>query len=72
MQRRDIRMVADNATAIVGGRIPYRFEACGYTPIRNPDAEDGYWRVSARRQAIYARDRLSHRERLDAARNRCR
>ena len=24
-------------------RIPHRFEACGYTPVRNPDAEDGLW-----------------------------
>ena len=31
-------------------RIPHRFEACGYTPVRNPDAEDGLWRLNGRRQ----------------------
>ena len=49
-------------------RIPHRFEACGYTPVRNPDAEDGLWRLRARRQVIYARNTLDHRARLAAAR----
>ena len=49
-------------------RIPHRFEACGYTPVRNPDADDGQWRINARRQAVYARNNLSFRDRLDAAR----
>jgi hypothetical protein len=53
-------------------RIPHRFEACGYTPVRNPDAEDGLWRVNSRRQVIYARNNLSFHDRLDAARNLCR
>lgn len=48
-------------------RIPHRFEACGYTPVRNPDAEDGLWRLRGRRQAIYARSNLSFADRLSAA-----
>ena len=39
--------------------IPHRFEACGYTPVRNPDADDGLWRINGRRQAIYARNNLA-------------
>jgi hypothetical protein len=49
-------------------RIPHRFEACGYTPVRNPDADDGQWRINARRQAVYARSSLSFRDRIAAAR----
>jgi hypothetical protein len=48
-------------------RIPHRFEACAYTPVRNPDADDGLWRVCGRRQVIYARSSLSFRDRLAAA-----
>jgi hypothetical protein len=48
-------------------RVPHRFEACGYTPVRNPDAEDGLWRINARRQAVYARTILSLRDRIAAA-----
>ncbi|MCG2644292.1 MULTISPECIES: primase-helicase family protein [Bradyrhizobium] len=51
-------------------RIPHRFEACGYSQIRNPDAEDGLWRVNGRRQVIYGRRQLSFSERLAAARKR--
>lgn len=49
-------------------RIPHRFEACGYTPVRNPDADDGLWRINARRQAVYARTTLSLHDRIAAAR----
>lgn len=49
-------------------RIPHRFEKCGYTPVRNPDAEDGLWRVLAKRQVIYGRNDLSFHQRLAAAR----
>ncbi len=44
-------------------RIPHRFEACGYTTVRNPDAEDGLWRLHGRRQVIYARNTLDLRRR---------
>jgi hypothetical protein len=48
-------------------RLPHRFEACGYTPVRNPDADDGLWRISARRQVVYARNNLSFHDRLASA-----
>jgi hypothetical protein len=50
-------------------RIPHRFEACGYTPVRNPDAKDGLWKLRHRRQVIYARNTLGKEERLTVARN---
>jgi hypothetical protein len=48
--------------------IPYRMEACGYTPVRNPDSKQGLWRVNGVRQAIYTRASLPPAERLKAAR----
>ncbi len=35
--------------------IPHRLEKCGYTPVRNSGAEDGLWKISGRRQAVYAK-----------------
>ena len=40
-------------------KIPHRFEACGYVPVRNPYAEDGLWAINKRRQVIYGRTCLS-------------
>ena len=48
-------------------KIPHRFEACGYTPVRNPDADDGLWAINGRRQVIYARSNLTIRDRIAAA-----
>lgn len=48
-------------------KIPHRLEECGYVPVRNGDAKDGLWKVSGHRQAIYARQELSIRNRLIAA-----
>jgi Family of unknown function (DUF5906) len=48
-------------------KIPHRFEECGYTPVRNPDAEDGLWKLKDRRQVVYARKSLSFKDRLGAA-----
>ena len=50
-----------------GASIPHRMSSCGYVPVRNPDADDGLWRIKEVRQAIYAKAALSHRERLGAA-----
>jgi hypothetical protein len=47
--------------------MPRRFEKCGYTPVRNPDAEDGLWVIKRKRQVIYARSQLSAREQFTAA-----
>jgi hypothetical protein len=51
-------------------KIPYRFEACGYTPVRNPGAEDGLWAIKGRRQVIYARSDLSFKDRHGVANER--
>jgi hypothetical protein len=48
-------------------RLPHRFEACGYVVIRNTDADDGLWRVGGKRQAVYAKREMSHRDQLAAA-----
>jgi hypothetical protein len=49
--------------------ISHRLEAAGYTAVRNPDARDGLFKISGRRQAVYARKNLDLREQLAAARN---
>ena len=49
-------------------RIPHRFEECSYVRVRNPDAEDGFWRIGNRRQVVYTKQELTPRERIVAAR----
>ena len=49
--------------------LPHRFEACGYVPVRNPNAEDGLWKIANRRQVIYARANLSLADQIRAARS---
>ena len=39
--------------------IPHRLEGCGYVPVRNPDAEDGRWKMHGRRETVYARAELT-------------
>jgi hypothetical protein len=48
-------------------QIPHRLETAGYTAIRNDAASDGLWKVSGRRQVIYARKELPVRDQLAAA-----
>jgi hypothetical protein len=50
--------------------IPHRLQRCGYVLSPNPDAEQsgGYWIINGKRQAIYAREKLSPEQRLAAAR----
>jgi Family of unknown function (DUF5906) len=48
--------------------IPYRLEKCGYVPVRNPNADDGLWKLNGKRQAIYARAGLTLRDQIEAAR----
>jgi hypothetical protein len=52
--------------------IPHRLERCGYLLVRNAKAQDGLWRISDKRQAIYAQKALSPDERLAAAEERAR
>ena len=47
--------------------IPHRLEQCGYTPVRNDAANDGLWKLSGKRQVVYAKDSLPARDRLRAA-----
>jgi hypothetical protein len=49
--------------------IPHRLEKCGYAPVRNDTADDGLWVIGGRRQAVYAKNSLSIRDRLSAARD---
>jgi Family of unknown function (DUF5906) len=47
--------------------IPHRLEECGYTPVRNPHAKDGLWKIRDRRQAVYAQSGITPRDQLDQA-----
>ena len=49
--------------------VPHRLQRCGYVITQNPDAlqSGGYWIIHNKRQAIYAREKLSPQQRLDAA-----
>lgn len=48
--------------------IPHKFEACGCTPLRNPDAKDGLWVIGGKRQVVYGRSDATLDVRLEAAR----
>ena len=47
--------------------IPHRLEKCGYVPVRNGDAQDGFWVIEDKRQVVYGRADLTLAERLKAA-----
>jgi hypothetical protein len=47
--------------------IPHRLEAANYSPVRNPDAEDGLWKTRNKRQVVYARRALTLRDQIAAA-----
>jgi hypothetical protein len=48
--------------------IPYRLESAGYVQVRNDAAQDGLWKITGKRQVIYARNDLSAADRVKAAR----
>jgi hypothetical protein len=48
--------------------MPYRLERCGYTPVRNPDAEDGRWVLLGGKMVVYANTRLTLRDQIAAVR----
>jgi hypothetical protein len=48
--------------------IPHRLERVGYVPVRNPDADDGLFKIAGRRQAVYAKRQLTVAEQIRAAR----
>ena len=47
--------------------IPHRMERCGYTPLRNHNAKDGYWKINGARQPVYAKGELPEDARRKAA-----
>jgi hypothetical protein len=47
--------------------VPHRLERCGYSPVRNHTATDGYWLINGTRQPIYAKTTLMGEDRLRAA-----
>jgi Bifunctional DNA primase/polymerase, N-terminal/Family of unknown function (DUF5906) len=47
--------------------IPHRMDAIGYVPIRNPYADDGLWKISGKRQVVYAQKAMPIRDQLRAA-----
>ncbi len=48
--------------------IPHRMERIEFVPVRNPDADDGLFKVHGKRQAIYARRQLTQADQVRAAR----
>jgi hypothetical protein len=48
--------------------MPHKLERVGYVPVRNPDAEDGLYKLRGRRQAVYAQRSLTNADQLRAAR----
>jgi hypothetical protein len=49
--------------------IPHRMERCGYIACRNPDADDGLWKIDGRRQVLYTKASLTPEQQLQAARD---
>src|SRR5262245_54269577 len=47
--------------------LPHRLEHRGYVSVKNPDAQDGVWKIKGDRQRIYARAALSPERRAAAA-----
>jgi len=65
-------MAAGDFAAVILDRknrraMPHRLERCGYQQCRNPNAEDGLWRINGRRQAVYTRVELSPKDQFTAA-----
>lgn len=48
--------------------IPHKLERIGYVPVRNPDADDGLFKIAGKRQAVYAIKSLAFSEQIKAAR----
>jgi hypothetical protein len=48
--------------------MPYKLERVGYVPVRNPDADDGLFKIAERRQVVYANKRLTLAEQIRSVR----
>lgn len=47
--------------------LPHKLERVGYVPVRNPDADDGLFKLRGKRQAVYAKRLLVLAEQIRAA-----
>jgi hypothetical protein len=48
--------------------IPHKLERVGYVPVRNPDSDDGLFRINKQRRRVYAQRQLPLAEQVRAAR----
>ena len=48
--------------------LPHKLERVGYVPVRNPDADDGLFKIQGKRQAVYAQRALPVGSQIKAAR----
>lgn len=48
--------------------LPHKLERVGYVPVRNPDADDGLFKILGKRQTVYALRQLSLASQIKAAR----
>jgi len=48
--------------------LPHKMERVGYAPVRNPDADDGLFKIAGRRQSVYSRRTLPSADQMRAAR----
>ena len=48
--------------------LPHKLERVGYIPARNPDAEDGLFKLNGKRQAVYVRRSLNLADQVREAR----
>jgi hypothetical protein len=51
--------------------LPSKLERCGYGAVRNPDADDGLWKLNGSRRSFYGRRELSTRELISEVRKAC-
>ena len=48
--------------------MPHKLERVGYVPVRNPDSDDGLFKVNGKRQAVYGKRSMTLSEQVRAAR----
>ncbi|MFZ4760113.1 MAG: hypothetical protein ACOYLX_18255, partial [Burkholderiaceae bacterium] len=48
--------------------LPHKLDRAGYAPVRNPDADDGLWKLAGRRQVVYARRGMAVADQIRAVR----
>jgi hypothetical protein len=50
--------------------MPFRFDRCGYVACRNPNSDDGRWKINDKNQTIYVKKTLPPQEQFRAAQKR--